>query len=327
MTRSYTDSEFDGGVSDSPSQDSPQDVYNFTFSSQDSAHWAADPYNFINSSSQDNDELSILPPRVNGGLDRFDGDFWKSSKKVKIGNSEPFTLNSSQESDELAILPSDRKKEYKNSGYANGVYSLLKGSEPYCVNSSQESDELAIVSVKRGNENARVDGVFRKSKKVKENAVLHKKKKKNVKLSELGSGFVAFNPTKTLMETQEFGEMMEHVDEVNFAVDGLKKGQPVSVRRASLLSLLSVCGTVQQRRLLRAHGYSNLKFHSNSLYLIRKSLSLIKPYFDCIPSILALFFAPTTFGYVPLVRFSHIWNAYNNLELKILIWGVLKSFV
>ncbi|KAK8349510.1 hypothetical protein V6Z12_A06G146000 [Gossypium hirsutum] len=62
------------------------------------------------------------------------------------------------------------------------------------------------------------------------------------------------SPTSSLMEAQEFGEMMEHVDEVNFALDGLKKGQPVRIRRASLLSLLSICATAQQRRLLRTHG-------------------------------------------------------------------------
>ncbi|XP_062096625.1 wings apart-like protein 2 [Humulus lupulus] len=60
--------------------------------------------------------------------------------------------------------------------------------------------------------------------------------------------------TSTLMEAQEFGEMMEHVDEVNFALDGLKKNQPVRIRRASLLSLLSICGTAHQRRLLRTQG-------------------------------------------------------------------------
>ncbi|KAJ6728610.1 WINGS APART-LIKE PROTEIN-like protein [Salix koriyanagi] len=58
----------------------------------------------------------------------------------------------------------------------------------------------------------------------------------------------------TLMEAQEFGEMMEHVDEVNFALDGLKKGQPLRIKRASLLSLLGICGTQQQRRLLRTEG-------------------------------------------------------------------------
>ncbi|KAM6550285.1 hypothetical protein CsatB_000093 [Cannabis sativa] len=60
--------------------------------------------------------------------------------------------------------------------------------------------------------------------------------------------------TSTLMEAQEFGEMMEHVDEVNFALDGLRKNQPVRIRRASLMSLLSICGTAYQRRLLRTQG-------------------------------------------------------------------------
>ncbi|KAI4312134.1 hypothetical protein MLD38_036980 [Melastoma candidum] len=57
----------------------------------------------------------------------------------------------------------------------------------------------------------------------------------------------------TLMETQESGEMMESIDEVNFALDGLRGGQPVRVRRASLGSLLRICGTPQRRRLLRAN--------------------------------------------------------------------------
>ncbi|GKD12965.1 reverse transcriptase domain-containing protein [Tanacetum coccineum] len=52
----------------------------------------------------------------------------------------------------------------------------------------------------------------------------------------------------------EEGEMMEHVDEVNFGLDGLRRGQSVRVQRSSLLSLLNVCGTLQQRRLLRTHG-------------------------------------------------------------------------
>ncbi|GAB2231434.1 hypothetical protein Droror1_Dr00010441 [Drosera rotundifolia] len=58
----------------------------------------------------------------------------------------------------------------------------------------------------------------------------------------------------TLMETQEFGEMRENMDEMNFALDGLRKGQPVRVRQASLLSLLSICGTASQRRMIRAQG-------------------------------------------------------------------------
>ncbi|KAL1365120.1 hypothetical protein HN51_013212 [Arachis hypogaea] len=69
-----------------------------------------------------------------------------------------------------------------------------------------------------------------------------------------GSCHVAIPTTSTLMEAQEFGEMMEHVDEVNFALDGLRKGQPLRIRRASLVSLLGICGTTQQRRLLRSQG-------------------------------------------------------------------------
>ena len=68
------------------------------------------------------------------------------------------------------------------------------------------------------------------------------------------------NSSTTLMEAQEFGEMMEHVDEVNFALDGLKKGQPLRIKRASLLSLLGICGTQQQRRLLRTEGYVDFLF-------------------------------------------------------------------
>ncbi|KAK8581165.1 hypothetical protein V6N12_071403 [Hibiscus sabdariffa] len=60
--------------------------------------------------------------------------------------------------------------------------------------------------------------------------------------------------TSSLMEAQEFGEMVEHVDEVDFTLNGLKSGQPVRIRRASLLSLLSISATAPQRRLLRTHG-------------------------------------------------------------------------
>ncbi|KDP20940.1 hypothetical protein JCGZ_21411 [Jatropha curcas] len=87
----------------------------------------------------------------------------------------------------------------------------------------------------------------RKSKKPR-NGKLQKPARKNINSRSL------VPVTSTLMEAQEFGEMMEHVDEVNFALDGLRKGQPVRIRRASLLSLLSICGTAHQRRLLRTQG-------------------------------------------------------------------------
>ncbi|CAM6087321.1 unnamed protein product [Calypogeia fissa] len=68
------------------------------------------------------------------------------------------------------------------------------------------------------------------------------------------SHWVTAAPTSTLMEAQESGEMMEHVDEANFALDGLRQGQPVRIQRASLTSLLSLCCSMQRRRMLRTHG-------------------------------------------------------------------------
>lgn len=268
------------------SQESSQDVYDFTLSSQGSNRWSSDPYAFNDSSdpyglnnlsTQESDELAILPSRgVRGSADfeGFDGVLWKSSKKVKIGDSEPCSLDSSPDSDELTILSSKNGRENGDFRYSDVVFGRPRDLEPYCLNSSQESDELAILEVKKSKENGKIDGGSRKSKKVKEYGVLHKKSKKKVKNKEMGSGSVSIGPTATLMETQEFGEMMEHVDEVNFALDGLKKGQPVRVRRGSLLSLLSICGTAPQRRMLRAHGYLDcnsdlllfvLVFHLNLL--------------------------------------------------------------
>lgn len=107
-----------------------------------------------------------------------------------------------------------------------------------------------------------------------ENGVVRKSKKARIGKRELGGAknsrslISAATATATLMETQEFGEMMEHVDEVNFALDGLRKGQPARIRRASLLSLLSICGTAQQRRLLRTQGYVNLKFSVGDIFVI-----------------------------------------------------------
>lgn len=60
--------------------------------------------------------------------------------------------------------------------------------------------------------------------------------------------------TATLMEAEEYGEMMESVDEVNFALDGLRATAPRRVRRASLLALLGICASAARRRVLRAQG-------------------------------------------------------------------------
>ncbi|KAF3607774.1 hypothetical protein DY000_02044965 [Brassica cretica] len=106
---------------------------------------------------------------------------------------------------------------------------------------------------------------------------------RRAKRSRNGEGF-----TSTLLEAQEFGELMEHEDEVNFALDGLRNGQQVRIRRASLSSLLSICASQHQRRSLRAQGISQT--------IIDAILSLS---LDDIPSNLAaatLFFLLTADG-------------------------------
>ncbi|KAL7213103.1 hypothetical protein ACSBR2_015752 [Camellia fascicularis] len=135
---------------------------------------------------------------------------------------------------------------YQENPQGNDIYSFAFSSqdsshwsfdsEPYFSNSSQEPPQLAIVV---GDSEHR-DGDFRKLKKA----------RRNGKKEKMGKWVSA----ATLMETQECGEMMEHVDEVNFALDGLRKAQPARIRRACLLSLLSICCTAQRRRLLRRHG-------------------------------------------------------------------------
>ncbi|KAH8952654.1 hypothetical protein BDL97_09G096000 [Sphagnum fallax] len=68
------------------------------------------------------------------------------------------------------------------------------------------------------------------------------------------SGGATTPATSTLLEAQESGEMMEHMDEANFALDGLRPEQPLQIQRASLQSLLSLCGSIQCRRILRTHS-------------------------------------------------------------------------
>ncbi|CAH2038311.1 unnamed protein product [Thlaspi arvense] len=107
----------------------------------------------------------------------------------------------------------------------------------------------------------------------------------------------AFAFTSTLLEAQEFGELMEHEDEVYFALGGLRKGEQLRIRRASLLSLLSICESQHQRRSLRAQGISQ------SIIDSIMSLSL-----DDIPSNLAaatLFFVLTAEGQDEYFMESH----------------------
>lgn len=169
ISRSYSDSDFNDGFDDttfrdSLSQESPKELCNMAYSSQDSTHWTFDAELYSLNSSQNS--LSIIPPRV-------------------------------------PVVSSDK----------NIIIRKLKKPR----NGRRELEEPKI------------------SKGI-----------RSVSMSLL--------PTSTLMETQEFGEMMEHVDEVNFALDGLRKLQPAIIRRASLLSLLSICSTVQQRRFLKTQG-------------------------------------------------------------------------
>ncbi|KAB5560578.1 hypothetical protein DKX38_005535 [Salix brachista] len=117
--------------------------------------------------------------------------------------------------------------------------------------SSQESTSYSLdLDPYSFDENPIRSGVVpRKSKKARHS----KSKLERPNSGKIGNSNVLTSST-TLMEAQEFGEMMEHVDEVNFSLDGLKKGQPLRIKRASLLSLLGICGTQQQRRILRTQG-------------------------------------------------------------------------
>lgn len=116
-------------------------------------------------------------------------------------------------------------------------------SDPYGLDSSPSS--LPELPTKVSFDDSSLNGVGRKSKKARIG-------KRGLEVPKNSRPLIP--TTSTLMEAQEFGEMMEHVDEVNFALDGLRRNQPVRIRRASLLSLLSICATAQQRRLLRTQG-------------------------------------------------------------------------
>ncbi|XP_047965030.1 wings apart-like protein 2 [Salvia hispanica] len=267
LTRSYSDV-----VSEPPSQD----VFNFTYSSQDSAHChLSDPY-----SLDSPQELPISPP----------ADLWKR-KRAKVSDSEPCVLISSRESEDYAVveisdgeseepelvkkidrdcLDNDSSQEVREfeglprrgsvengvSGFSeNGGSWKPKWNDAHGLNSSLGLHELEIMGSRVGLGSSRVvsrnhkeeNGALKKKKKKK-----NKKSKKKLEVEEVGLGDLFV--TSTLMETQESGETDELLEEVEYALDGLKKGQSVKVWRGSLLSLLSACGTAQQRRILRVHG-------------------------------------------------------------------------
>ncbi|XVF40534.1 hypothetical protein PTKIN_Ptkin01aG0121300 [Pterospermum kingtungense] len=159
-------------------------------------------------------------------------------------------------SDSLSDDVSDSPPLSQETVPSQDIYSFpfaTQESSSFWPSSQELNDDVSknhVTSVKTTPSNFDFDdsrnGVVRRSKK--------RKKQRHSEKEVSYSSMPWISPTSTLMEAQEFGEMMEHVDEVNFALDGLRKGQPVRIRRTSLLSLLSICGTAQQRRLLRTHG-------------------------------------------------------------------------
>ncbi|KAG6392228.1 hypothetical protein SASPL_146441 [Salvia splendens] len=274
LTRSYSDV-----VSEPPSQD----VFNFTYSSADSAHChLSDPYSL--DSPQEPRQLPISPSADCGGL-------WKR-KRAKVNDSEACVLISSRESEDYAVveisdgeseepelvkkidrdrfdidssqevsefsgLPRRESVENGVSGFSeNGGSWKPKWKDTHGLNSSLGLRELEITGSRVGSGSSRVvsrnhkeeNGVLEKKRKKKNN----KKSKKKLEVEEVGLGDLFV--TSTLMETQESGETDELLEEVEYALDGLTKGQSVKVWQGSLLSLLSACGTAQHRRILRVHG-------------------------------------------------------------------------
>ncbi|KAL6538637.1 hypothetical protein OROGR_012625 [Orobanche gracilis] len=221
---------------------------------------------YVLNSSQELSDLGISQSRKRE-ISRHCWDFGGVCGKYKKKDSGEINsdhYNSSQELEEHAVLPQMKDKE-------NGVFEFseygdlwqLKNSkngdsDSHVLNSSQDLGDLGTSQSRkreRNGDHRYFDEVSGKSKKndLDENGGLQKKKKKKkMKTTESEQGYIEL--TATLMETEESGEMMKHEDEVNFALDGLKMGHPLSIRRASLLSLLSICGTVQQRRHLKIHG-------------------------------------------------------------------------
>ncbi|KAM7263079.1 hypothetical protein ACFE04_000762 [Oxalis oulophora] len=145
----------------------------------------------------------------------------------------------------LSSSSQETSQDFYNLSSQESNFHCSQQQDPFQFNEDPFSSPAKINNTKRKRES-----------KYGERLINNNKKKKKEEEEEEGFGYrpLMIPATSTLMETQEFGEMMEHVDEVNFAMDGLKEGQPVRIRRASLLSLLSICGTTQRRRVLRSHG-------------------------------------------------------------------------
>ncbi|KAL7130100.1 hypothetical protein ABFS83_13G111100 [Erythranthe nasuta] len=234
-------------VSGSPSQECSEDVFNFTLSSDDSGRrHLSGPYSFT--SSMEKRRPTILPPRNGGDCGDHDGGLRKRKRKVvdvdslpygvlgfkkpknfmKI-NSTPRKCSSSRES-ENRVFEFSENRDFSSSNSKN----VDSGS--YGLNSSQDlrSSGPRKRERKRDVSNfTRVCGISKK-KAGKENGVLKKTRKK--------------------LDSKLWSITENYLDGVNFALDGLKKGSHVKIRRASLVSLLSVCRTNQHRQLLRVNG-------------------------------------------------------------------------
>lgn len=200
------------------------------------------------------DEYDTVLSQENNQQDVFNVPFSSQGSSSRWSfDSDLFGSSSSQDSAQLGIRAQKDPLINGIEGSDLGLNRVLKKPrnefdfEAYGLDFSQESQQLAILPPKSSGDLGIGDGFCPKPKKV---------GKKGVKVKEKREVYVpVVEQTKTLMETQEFGEMMEHEDEVYFALDGLRKGQQPRIRRASLLSLLSISKTAQQRRLLRTNGY------------------------------------------------------------------------
>ncbi|KAL8228685.1 hypothetical protein R6Q57_013585 [Mikania cordata] len=175
----------------------------------------------------------------------------RSSSNSRSSNTNSFNFDDTDGFNDSSSQRSPHELETSNADIFNFPFTSIEStknpysfdsfdSDPYSFDLSEDSHKLTVVPPR--------------SKKLKTELNEKRKDKKDKKGKKEKKPLMMVTETATLMETQEFGEMMEHVDEVDFALDGLRKGQPVRIRRASLLSLLMVCGSLQQRRLVRTHG-------------------------------------------------------------------------
>ncbi|KAG6387209.1 hypothetical protein SASPL_152395 [Salvia splendens] len=219
-----------------------------------------DPYEY--NSSEELEGSVAMPQRKAREIEAFDFsedvDFQKS-KRLEKADYDPYEYNSSEELEGIVAMPQREGTDIGVFDFSEDV-DLLKGNKCTTVGSDafrrSSSRDLGIPQSRKrgwnGLSHVSLGAVSMKSQKKDrgKNWVLEKKKKKK-EPCELDPCFIEL--TDTSMEIQEFAETTEHT-EVNSALHGLRKGQVVKIRRESLLSLLSICGTLQKRRLLWAHG-------------------------------------------------------------------------